>query len=374
MQSFHTEPNPLPESIESLTPEELDDLNYPSQTPPEVSYSGQDFDAEGLVRRLSRGDIVIPNFGDTDRDIETAGFQRSFVWKRPQMDRFIESLLLGYPVPGIFLVRQGDNRLLVLDGQQRLRTLHYFYSGIYGERTYKLQYVANSFKNLSYKDLPPDMRRSLDNTFIQATIVSATPDASNMDAIYQIFERLNSGGTQLTAHEIRVALYAGPIIEFLESINRDGNWRALYGPKNARIRDQELIARIIALFLRSHEYARPLKTFINSFMEENRHSVSEDTIKAGETFQDAAKLINDNIGPSALRRASNQVNNAWTDALFVGIMRRLATEKPIGDTEFLGIYDSLKTNEELQWASTGPSSDEDRVQKRLEITTAAFGA
>src|SRR5215203_3993397 len=57
-----------------------------------VSYSGTDFDVEGLVRRLNRGDIVIPTFGHDVEDIETARFQRSFVWRRPQMDKFIESL------------------------------------------------------------------------------------------------------------------------------------------------------------------------------------------------------------------------------------------------------------------------------------------
>src|SRR5437588_4864108 len=86
-----------------------------------VSYSGTDFDVEGLVRRLNRGDIVIPTFGhEIEPPLETARFQRGFVWRRPQMDKFIESLLLGYPIPGIILVQQADRRYQVLDGQQRV--------------------------------------------------------------------------------------------------------------------------------------------------------------------------------------------------------------------------------------------------------------
>jgi hypothetical protein len=64
---------------------------------------------------------------DTGSDVE--GFQRRFVWKKFKMDRFVESLLLGYPVPAIFLVQQPNKKMLVLDGQQRLRTLQYFFSG-----------------------------------------------------------------------------------------------------------------------------------------------------------------------------------------------------------------------------------------------------
>ena len=355
-----------------LTEEETADLAFPYARPPQVSYSGQDFDVEGLVRRLKRGDIVIPSFGDTDEDIETAGFQRGFVWRKPQMDRFIESLLLGYPIPGIFLVRQSDNRMLVLDGQQRLRTLLYFYSGILNDRVFKLNDVSDDFKGVTYESLPEEARRNLDNTFIQATIVTAQPDADNMDAIYQIFERLNSGGTQLTAHEIRVALYAGEVIDYLEILNRDAAWRGLYGKKNARIRDQELIARIIALYLRSDEYSRPLKTFINSFLEENRPNVREETQNAGDLFLRTSEKLRDVFGPESLRRASRQVNNAWTDALYFGVMRRLAASGDISRDELEIGYAQLRESDEFQQVSTGPSADDYRVKKRLQLAEEAF--
>jgi hypothetical protein len=119
-----------------LDQEEIEELEEPDPNPEPVSYTGTDFDVEGLVRRLERGDIVIPTFGhlDDSLEIETGRFQRHFVWRRPQMDRFIESLLLGYPIPGIFLVQQADRRYLVLDGQQRLRTLADFYEGVHAGR------------------------------------------------------------------------------------------------------------------------------------------------------------------------------------------------------------------------------------------------
>ena len=115
------------ESIESevdetgdLTEEDLESLSEADPNPEPVSYSGSDFDVEGLVRRMVRGDITIPKFGIDDSSIEVEGFQRRFVWRKPQMDKFIESLLLGYPIPGIFLVQQVDKRYLVLDGPNQL--------------------------------------------------------------------------------------------------------------------------------------------------------------------------------------------------------------------------------------------------------------
>jgi hypothetical protein len=124
---------------ESLDEMQAEGDYEPDPDPAPISYSGTDFDVEGLVRRLDRADIVIPTFGHGDPSLETAGFQRAFVWRRPQMDRFIESLLLGYPIPGIILVQQGDRRYLVLDGQQRLRTVQDYYRGTHDGKEFALQ-------------------------------------------------------------------------------------------------------------------------------------------------------------------------------------------------------------------------------------------
>ena len=354
-----------------LSDDEEADLQEAVDSVAPVAYSGQDFDVDGLVRRLRNGDIKIPQFGHEDPDILSSGFQRSFVWNKPQMDRFIESLLLGYPIPGIFLVRQADKRYLVLDGQQRLKTLEYFYRGMFQERSFALKNVADAFKDLTYETLSPELRRMLDNAFIQATIVDTDGTPDSLDAVYQIFERLNSGGTQLTAHEIRVALYAGPLIDYFESLNVDPNWRGLYGPKNQRIRDQELIVRIIALFLEQATYSRPQKTFLNNFVSENRDGPSQRILEAGQLFARASRIIVEGPGPEAIRRASRQVNNSQSDAVYVGIMSRLERGE-LSPQDCSSIVDDLRRNPDFQAFIAGPTADEEMVKGRLRIATAAF--
>ena len=158
-------------------------------------------------------------------------------------------------LPGIFLVRQADRRYLVLDGQQRLRTLQLFYNGEVAGREFSLNNVTDQLKGLTYKSLPEDERRQLDNTFFQATVVDTDGTRESLDVVYQIFERLNSGGTQLTPHEIRVALYAGPFIDFLERLNQDPNWRTVYGRQSPRLRDQNSFYE----FSRSTLWGRPIE-------------------------------------------------------------------------------------------------------------------
>ena len=105
--------------------EELEgEISPDDEVVPLVSYDvtsyGSDPEVEGLVGRLRRGDIIIPPF------------QRDYVWRQPEASKFIESLLLGLPVPGVFFATDPNtNKQLVIDGQQRLKTLLFFYDGFF---------------------------------------------------------------------------------------------------------------------------------------------------------------------------------------------------------------------------------------------------
>lgn len=356
-----------------LTDEERDAVAEAEDATVPVSYSGTDFDVEGLVRRLVRGDIVVPTFGGEDESLETAGFQRSFVWKRPQMDKFIESLLLGFPIPGIMLVEQQDKRYLVLDGQQRLATLRAFYGGVHDKVEFSLKNVAKDFRGLTYKTLSPEQRRQLDNTFIQATIVKTDGSEESLDSVYQVFERLNSGGTQLTPHEIRIALYAGPFVDYLADLNHDENWRKIYGPLSPRLRDQELILRAIAFFVASATYRRPLKKFLNEFVGEHRRMERLQADRVAALFRDACAVLVEGPGRAAIRPGGKQINAAITEAVFVGLMRRLEA----GPVEAGAVTDALTTLEgerTLGTSLTRATADEESVRTRLSVYTSRLAS
>lgn len=356
-----------------VTEEEAQDLLEAERTATAINYSGQDFDVIGLVRRLTKGDILIPTFGHEDDRIISAGFQRSFVWTRPQMDRFVESILLGYPIPGIFLIRQMDRRYLVLDGQQRLRTLKSFHDGIYDGKEFTLQNVIDEFKGLTYRTLGEDQRRLFDDTFIQATIVVSDDSIESLDAIYQIFERLNSGGTQLTPHEIRVALFAGPFIDFVEQLNKSPDWRTLYGKRSTRLRDQELVLRIIALYVNAALYRRPLKIFLNNFVSSHRQESATDLENTiGARFQQAASLLVQAGGAETVRLGSGQVNAALTEAIFIGLMRRLDQGVQVNTNRLNEKIKVLRDDAALILAVSRSTADEEQVRVRLETATRTF--
>lgn len=338
-----------------------------------LSYFGTDFDVEGLVGRLYRGDIVIARSGSLDDSLHgDAGFQRAFVWKKEQMDRFIESLLLGFPIPGIFLVQQENSSYLVLDGQQRLMTLEFFYSGEWRlGRPFILENVADEFRGLSYRTLSEAQRLTLDNTFIHATIVRYNPSQRGGESVYTLFERLNTGGTTLDPQEIRVALYNGPFVELIRELNELPDWRNIYGPPSQRQRDQELILRFLAFYENSSDYRRPLKVFLNEFLASHRDLQGLDAGRLRRSFQETCATADRALGRSTLRPGA-QINSAFADSILVGLARRLEAG-PI--TDFAAVTaarESLLKDPEFLSAISSATASEERVYKRLYIASEVF--
>lgn len=367
LDNLHEE---IPVSDRVLFAEEMEDLLEREAHPPEVTFATQDFPVDALVSRLEKRTVRVPQFGVEESENQVDGFQRSFVWTKAQMDRFIESLLLGYPVPGIFMVKQLDNVMLVLDGQQRLETLRRFYSGLNGDRAFKLENVGDDFKGITYSSMDESLRLKLDDSFIHATIVATDGSKAVNDAVYGIFERLNAGGTQLTPHEIRVALYAGPLMVLVERLNNNQDWRVLYGPKNRRIRDHELVMRILALFIKDGEYSRPLKKFLNNFSEEYRTAEGLPG-NIENLFIRAVSVINEASGRDAFRRSGGtQVNTAQAEALVVSTMK-LIEEDALTD-DLPTAIDTLRENLIFEKATTRATADNDSVRDRLREASNAL--
>lgn len=195
----------------------------------QVSSYGADYPVDGLVKRLQNENILVPIF------------QRGYVWTHGQASRFIESLLLGLPVPGVFFSKDPESqKLIVIDGQQRLNTLRYFYEGVFADsgREFRLKNVQKQFEGATYKSLSSEDRLRLDDSIIHATIVRQEEPSEDQSSVYYIFERLNTGGTKLTPQEIRAAIYAGEFNQLLDKLNEHEAWRNVFGPVNKRRRDQ----------------------------------------------------------------------------------------------------------------------------------------
>jgi uncharacterized protein with ParB-like and HNH nuclease domain len=334
----------------------------------EITSYGADYDVAGFVSRLERNDIVIPSF------------QRDYVWRLPEASRFVESILLGLPVPGVFLAKEADSsKLLVIDGQQRLKTLQFFKGGIFnpkdGDKTqkvFKLSKVeSKQFDGLTYKDLSDSDRRNFDDYVIHATIVKQDKPTNDDTSIYHIFERLNTTGQRLSAQEIRVAVYRGHLLELLEELNRNSEWRQIFGKPHPRLKDRELILRFLAFYADAKSYERPQEEFLSKFAAKNRNPEPEKLDAFRQTFCTTIKLISDCLGRAAFR-PERTFNAAVFDSVMVAVARRLDRGRISQPDQVKTAYQRLMKNKRYILAFSGPTADKPIMEERMSLAAAAF--
>lgn len=349
---------------ENLIDEKIIDVDEKDESQAIVIYDissyGADYDVEGLVKRLDRGDIFIPSF------------QRDYVWNQVEASRLIESLLLGLPVPGVFLAKDNEsNKLSVIDGQQRLKSLLFFYEGFFNpkeddtrKKVFRLKNVQPQFEGKTYEELEEEDRINLDDSIIHSTIIKQETPNNDNTSIYHVFERLNTGGRKLTPQEIRSAIYIGKLNNLIIELNDYHSWRELFGKKNNRLKDQEMILRFFAFYHLLDNYSKPLKEFLNKFNGHYKNPTDEEILRLSEIFKRTTDVILENFGKSAFR--PDRVFNASAfEVLMIGIAKRL--DSGIDFSKLASNIEKLYGNQKYTDAITRATSDEKVVALRHEM-------
>jgi Protein of unknown function DUF262 len=326
-----------------------------------ITSYGADYPTDSLVKRLNRGNIYVPDF------------QRGYVWKLREASRFIESLLLGLPVPGIFLSKEKETqKLLVIDGQQRLRTIQYFYNLVFEptKQEFSLEGISPQFNGKTYNSLSEEDRLRLDDSIIPATIIRQDEPSEDQDSIYQIFERLNTGGVKLQAQEIRACIYHGEFNDLVKELNNHPEWRKIYGSIDPRMKDQEFILRFLALYFDIDIYVKPMKSFLNRFMGKNQHLKVYSAQDISSVFFNTIELISDFIGSNAFRLRSGRINGAIFDAVMVGLALRLKNGAIANKNDITSSYEHLLRNSHFLDASVNTArTTETRLNEAIKAFT-----
>lgn len=300
-----------------------------------------------------------------NEEISIPPFQRRFVWTLQKATRLIESFLLGLPVPGIFLYRnEASQKLLVVDGQQRLKSVFGFFDGVApnNRRTFHLNGARPKWDGLRFEQLDPADQIRLKDSVLRATII-AQMDNSDDTSMYQIFERLNNGGVVLHPQEIRNCIYQGRFNDLLSQLNQLQAWRDILGspqPDN-RMRDIELVLRSLALAFDADHYSKPMRDFLGRFMSAN-NCADPNRLRALEVaFSRAAKCVVKSLGnrPFNIHRG---VNKAVCDSVMAVFLNQPDVSPGVRDR-----YEALiRNNAYVEYVSSG-TTDVDTVKKRLDL-------
>jgi hypothetical protein len=322
---------------------------------------GVDYTVDSLVKRMNTGAFIVPVF------------QRKFIWSRTHASRFIESLLMGLPIPGIFLYkRPEDGKSLVVDGQQRLTTLQSFCNGLFRDSKFRLVGVSDPWSGKAYDELDPDDRLRIDDSVIHAVVFSQESPKDTIDSIHFVFERINSGGIRLSPQEIRNCIAEGAFVKLTQDLNDNASWRNLYGPRSNRSKDQELITRVLAFVENADAYQRPMSTFLTKFAKEMNSAPQGKLDELQNLFIATCELCWSALGGTAFRPV-RALNAAVMESVMAAVARRLRKNSaPLTSDAIKSAYDALLTNPTYKEGWERATADEEVVKIRTREATEAF--
>lgn len=301
-----------------------------------------------------------------NEQIEIPEFQREYVWDIKRASKLVESFLLGLPVPGVFLYKpRSENKFKIIDGQQRILSVVKFQQGIFADRKFKLVGVQDRYAGKSFDDLQDDDKFKIEGSVLRSTIIQQLNPLDN-SSMYQIFERLNTGGINLNPMEVRQAISYRPAIRVLKETNTNENWRSIINKPqpDRRLQDVELILRCFSLSAFHSSYEKPMKGFLNASIEKLKDQDSQIADLAAR-FVAACKKIKDNLGERPFH-VRGRLNYGALDSIISALMSN--PDKTLSKAA----YEILLENESYTDAIFFNTSDAEEVRRRIEFVAEAL--
>lgn len=296
-----------------------------NEEPPFVEYDittyPADYTLSVLWQMFKNGDITIPSF------------QRGYVWSQRQASALIESFLMGLPVPPVFFYIDSENKNLVIDGQQRLMSIFYFFEGYFGQenergkrQTFRLTGLnkKSPYYNLRFDDLQEQDKRKIEMTVLRVINIRQLSPNNDDSCMYHIFERLNTGGTPLSSQEIRNCVYRGSFLDILMNLNKDNNWRTILGKQtiDKHLTDVELMVRAFGLRYMLNDYDKPMKGFLNKVASKYRWAKDGDVAKFEKDFPRACEVLAYSL-PAKPFAVRGQFNTSIFDSIFCIVLKHI---------------------------------------------------
>ncbi|ESU32722.1 hypothetical protein G3A_09980 [Bacillus sp. 17376] len=355
----------------------------------DITSSPNDFNILTIYNFLESGVVKIPSF------------QRNFVWDIVRASKLIESLIIGLPIPQIFLYEEARNKFLVIDGQQRLMSIYYFMKqrfprkdkrtklgNIFDKegkipdeilesseyfRPFKLKLAdkpgrPNKLKNLTYETLG-EYKTNFDLRTVRNIIIKQNHPEEDNSSIYEIFYRLNSGGLNLRPQEIRSSLHHSKFDDMLKRINIDEKWRRLLGQPNPdlRLKDIEILLRGFAMLYEGESYRAPMVNFLNKFANTSQKFDDKEIEYLEKLFYSFLNSC-EQLEPTAFYTKTGKFNISTFEAVFTATCQPYLKEKSLVDhyIQQKNIQE-LRENPEFVEATHSATASSDNVKLRLKI-------
>ena len=252
--------------MQSITPEQRKNAeNQIKALRKEIDYDTRDYAIDFLVQQYRENEFYIPD-----------EYQRQYIWESQNKNRFIESILLGLPIPFMFFSDADDGRCEIIDGAQRTQTLEEFMNNELKLSDLKKLTTLNGF---TYADLPEYFKRKFNKTTMRIVVLS---DETTLEIRQEIFNRINTTGIRANPSEIRRGSHAGPFMDFLKECTKNSTFIRVCPVSETskkRYDDLELVLRFFAFLNNYKNFNHRVDEFLDSYVESVKDSFAQKKFK-----------------------------------------------------------------------------------------------
>lgn len=315
----------------------------------EVKYDLRDFTVDYLVKSFRDDLFFIPDY------------QREFIWPEKNRSKFIESLLLGLPIPMLFVADMADGRLEIVDGAQRVQTLEQFMSGdlVLEELT-----LLTRFNGFSFNDLSISQQRKLQTRALRLVVLE---DNTSEEIRQELFNRINTQSVKAKGIEVRRGSYKGGFVNFIKESAQTPLFRVLCPLSESllsRREDEELITRFFCYSERYQKFRHDVEKFLDEYVKEHRDHFDKAKLKS--EFEAMLAFVNaffpSGFAKSKTLRATPRVR---FEAIAVGVT--LALREVPGLVPARPVSEWLESSEFASWTTTHASNSGPRLRGRIEF-------
>ena len=313
-----------------------------------VAYDTREYTIEYIVDKYSKG------VDEDKNEFFVPDYQREFVWDEKRQSRFIESLLVGFPIPYIFLAETKNGRYEIVDGSQRIRTLNAFLKD--GLKIQQLE-ILKSLNGLYFRDLNMARQRKIKNTSLKMIVLSERTtdiDKTKNEIKNEIFERINRGSYLLKDMEKRKGIYRGKFNNFIYEMAKTKLYIELTPIAKwfqNRQEREELLLRYFAFlewypkFRDNMGIARQLDEYMDN---KNKEFDKDEKMKNAmeNDFKKMVMFVKKALPYGFSKQGIHQVSRVYFEAISVGVTLALR-KNPSINPEKCGLQNVVKSNEFL---------------------------
>jgi hypothetical protein len=338
---------------------------YPYDMPEEVDVREEPQTVFEWMRKLKSGRLII--------DPE---FQRNLVWSQDQKSQFIESVLLNIPLPPLYVNQNRDGKYIIVDGLQRTTTLYEYIH----EDSFKLANlkVLRDINNLRFSQLESRLQTKIeDKKFFVYVIKPSVP----LQMVYDIFHRINTGGTQLTQQEIRNSFYIGPATRLLKDLSsQDYFKRAIsHGISSKRMKDQEAILRYLSFRISDYknQYKNNMDMFLGDALTRINLMTSNERDELKVDFKRVMVATHNFFGDNNFRlptiTTKGRINIAIMESVCYFFSKTSDQQLNKNKNKIILNYDLLLNNSEYKDSVQFATGDTRRVIRRFDLAQQILG-